>query len=77
MRFGGLKLHNNRLDTVVNALDFDTKKSPVLPQTWVEAKLGYPAALRYVVAHNDADVLALEELFGIMEPYARMQKKSI
>lgn len=56
------KLNSNRLATASEFLGCKNKKTPLSGDIWMKAKCGVKGALDYVVKHNVADVLVLEEV---------------
>ncbi len=65
-----LRLPNNRLDTIGDALGVATKKTPLSLNTWQKAMVGNKEALEYVRQHNKRDVDLLEEVhkkLGLIE----------
>jgi DNA polymerase III epsilon subunit-like protein len=62
-----LKLSNNRLDTIVRFFDLH-KKTPIDSQHWIRARAGCKASIDYIVKHNKADVVALEETYLKLRP---------
>jgi uncharacterized protein YprB with RNaseH-like and TPR domain len=63
-----LKLRNNRLASLIEFLNLNNKKTPILGQYWVDAQAGDRNALKYVEKHCIPDVLALEEGYLILRP---------
>ncbi len=58
-----LRLHNNRLGTVAEALGIKgVKKTPLSARRWEKAMLGDPDALAYIELHNKRDVQLLERV---------------
>jgi len=72
-----LKLHSNRLASVIEFLDLKTKKTPLKGPQWIDAMAGDKNARSYVEDHCAADVKALEEAYLIVRPlvvkHPRMQ----
>lgn len=63
-----LKLHSNRLASVIDFLELNNKKTPVKGPQWLDAMAQDRNALKYIVDHCKADVLALEEAYMILRP---------
>lgn len=63
-----LKLHSNRLASIVEFLALHNQKTPVKGRHWMEARYGDRDALKYIVDHCAADVLALEEAYILLRP---------
>ena len=61
MRFK-YKFARNTLAAGAEFLGCKHKKTPLSGDTWLKAKCGVKSAMDYVVKHNIADVLVLEEL---------------
>lgn len=64
------KLSSNRLAALIEALDIPYKKTPIERNMWVDAMCGSKKAMDYVVEHNVADVLALEQVYLKLRPWA-------
>lgn len=62
-----LKLHNNRLDSIAEALGIGVKKTPLKPMTWMLASVGHPKSLEYIALHNKRDVQILERVHQKMK----------
>ena len=73
---GKLRLHRSSLDAACEALHIKGK-TPISPQVWRDAALGYPDALKKVLRHNRGDVRILEKLFEKLLPFARSTRRSI
>jgi uncharacterized protein YprB with RNaseH-like and TPR domain len=65
-----LRLHSTRLAAVAEFLGI-RGKTPVAPKVWVAAGFGDRKALRYIHAHNRADVRVLEKVYEVLKPFAR------
>lgn len=62
-----LKLSNNRLDTVAEALNLSgdgAEKTRITPHHWLRASVGEKKALQYVEEHNRIDVILLEQIMN-------------
>lgn len=64
-----LRLHSNRLDTVGRALGLTQEKTPLLPQTWIQASHGSKEDLNYIMQHCEKDVLVLQEAFVTLKQF--------
>ena len=71
-----LSLHSNRLAVATETLDIEGK-TPLPPEVWGEARLGYPKAMDLIREHNEEDVIILEELFEEMYPYINITRNGI
>jgi uncharacterized protein YprB with RNaseH-like and TPR domain len=72
-----LCLHSKRLDAVAHALGSKHQKTPLDISVWQKAQYGDKKALGYVLEHNIADVQVLEEVFDMLRPHIKMERKSI
>lgn len=64
--------HVGRLEDVCETLGIiDDKyvKTPIKPSIWLDALQGDKKALEYILDHNKKDVLLLEKLHMVLEPY--------
>ena len=59
-----LKFHNNRLDTILQALGCPIKKTAVMGEKWVDAMSGDSKGLDYIVDHCNKDVRVLEWVYN-------------
>lgn len=57
-----LRLHSNRLETLVETFGIRNKKTPLDGNLWIKAAVGVKGALDVVVKHCVKDVFALEEV---------------
>jgi uncharacterized protein YprB with RNaseH-like and TPR domain len=73
---GKLQLHSNRLAVATEFLGIEGK-TRLPPETWGQARLGYPEALEYVVDHCNEDVIILEDLYNEVKKYKKMTRKSV
>jgi DNA polymerase III epsilon subunit-like protein len=71
------KLHSNRLDTIAEYFGCPYQKTELKGDVWTLAKKGSSKALRYILDHNQKDVLILEWVHKKLEPYANLSKRSI
>jgi uncharacterized protein YprB with RNaseH-like and TPR domain len=73
-----LKLHNNRLDSIAEAVGVKgVKKTPLSGKTWVLASVGNKKKLEYVLEHNRHDVIMLERIHKKLKPIERPIYRSI
>lgn len=64
-----LRLHSNRLSSLIAYFDIQDKKTPIEFKYWLRAALDSDVhALNYIVKHCEADVKALETVFKILSP---------
>lgn len=57
-----LKMHSNRLETLVETFQIRSKKTPLDGNLWIKAAVGVKPAMDKVVEHCVKDVYALEEV---------------
>lgn len=57
-----LKLHSNRLASLIDHLDTKVHKTGLNLRQWLMASMGHKPSLASVIYHNRCDVLALEEV---------------
>ena len=62
-------LHSSRLESVMDFLKLDSRKSKVDPEIWVHAKELEPDAMAYVVRHCVNDTKALREAWEYLRPF--------
>lgn len=75
-----LKLSNNRLATIADALGLEDRvaaKTPISGRTWCLARAGNKKALKYIKGHNKADVILLERVADRLEPLVKQVYRSI
>jgi uncharacterized protein YprB with RNaseH-like and TPR domain len=72
-----LRLHSNRLDSVIQYLATKTQKTPLLGSLWIRAMAGDKKALDKVVEHNIHDVDALEEVSNRLSKFVKLQYRLI
>lgn len=70
-----LRTNNRRLDTVVNFLEVEEKKTAIDPKYWRWAMLGDSRAMDEVVKHCVQDVLALECVHQRLAPYIKTVRR--
>lgn len=71
------RLNRNRLDTACRALLGGTTKTYLSGYKWIRALQGNKDALLYIEDHNRKDVEELERLYLVVDPFARVNNKSI
>jgi len=64
-------LHSNRLASVQSFLELPDAKTPLTGRHWMQARVGDPKGLRYVVKHCKQDVLVLEQAYERLLPYIK------
>ncbi len=64
-----LRLHSNRLESLLEHLGTKVRKTPLRPEDWRRAAAGEKAAMDRIVKHNIPDVLSLEEAFLRLIPF--------
>lgn len=72
-----MRLHNNRMQSACELLEIPSKEHRLLGGIWNRALTGDKSALRFILKHNEEDVLSLEELWERLLPFARVTKTSI
>ena len=66
-----MRTNNRRLDTIVNFLGLEERKTPIEPEYWRWAMLGDQKAMSRVVTHCIQDVLTLEEVHQRLAPFVK------
>lgn len=61
-----LKLHSNRLASLIDYLDTKVHKTGLNLRQWLMAGMGHQPSLNGVIKHNIYDVEALEEVFLVL-----------
>jgi uncharacterized protein YprB with RNaseH-like and TPR domain len=72
-----LSLHSYKLEVVCRELDIPAKGHPLDGKTWVRAMAGDKGALEYILLHNREDVVCMEPLYNMMEPFMRRTRVTI
>ena len=72
-----LRLHRNRLETACQMFDINAKEHRLEPEIWCKALAGHKPSLEYIWEHNKEDVVSLEQLWDLLEPYTLKNKRSI
>ena len=72
-----LSMHSYRLGTVCGEFGIPAKMHPLTGQVWIKANAGNPKALKFILEHNDEDVICLEPVYKMLEPFARRNKVSM
>lgn len=68
-----LRLHSNRLESLLEHLGTSERKTPLEPELWRRAAAGDRAAMDKIVEHNIKDVTSLEEAFFRLLPFLDIQ----
>jgi len=71
-----LRMTRKSLDAVTDLLGIPGK-TPVPRETWRKAQYGHKESLQYVLDHNIADVVILEELHNKLLPFRKWIRSSI
>jgi len=71
-----LKLSRNSLERVYQLLNIDGKTHLDI-KIWQKARIGEEKALKYVLKHNEGDVIGLEKVHEKLEPFRKWTKRSI
>ncbi|MDR7534530.1 MAG: ribonuclease H-like domain-containing protein [Armatimonadota bacterium] len=71
-----LKLHSNRLAVAAEHLGIKGK-TPVTASTWAAANMGEKWAFEEILKHNIGDVVVLEKVYKVLEPFMRPTRTSI
>lgn len=58
-----LKLNSNRLETIDRAFNGESIKTHIQPKYWIAGARGDKRALKYILEHNEKDVIALEGIW--------------
>jgi len=72
-----LRLHSNRLESLLEHLGTQERKTPLEPDLWRRAAAGDTAAMDKIVEHNIKDVESLEEAFFRLLPFLDIQFRLI
>jgi uncharacterized protein YprB with RNaseH-like and TPR domain len=67
-----LTLHSARLDAVAKTFRLPVQKTPLDPETWLDAAMSDTDAMEYIVQHCEADVLVLREVYRILKPLIKI-----
>lgn len=70
-----LRTNNRRLDTVVNFLDLEERKTAIDPKFWRWAMMGDTEAMDYVVKHCIQDVKTLELVYEKLKKFSKSVRK--
>ncbi len=71
-----MRLRSKSLRVATQTLGIEGK-TDLPPAIWMDARLGYPDAVQYVLEHCRADVIILEQLFNAIEPFVKITRKSL
>lgn len=71
------KLRRNTLDSGLRAFIGSSDKTHIDAETWDKAQFGDPESIKYVVDHNEIDVIETEKLWLKISPYVRITNTSI
>jgi uncharacterized protein YprB with RNaseH-like and TPR domain len=71
------KLHSNRLESACTFFNIPSKGHRLEPNIWIKALSGDKKSLDYILTHNKEDVIALEELYKLINKHAVPTAKSI
>lgn len=71
-----MKLGRNTLEQATTALGIEGKNH-VLGEEWKRGRVGDKKALKYVLEHNDLDVIILEKLYQKLLPHNKFTRKSL
>lgn len=72
------KLSSNRLENWCKFLGIPEKnQTPLDPDVWIQASFGDRKAFKHILQHNIEDVIALEKVHVVLEPYYRGVRKSV
>ena len=72
-----LRLHSNRLDSLLEHLGTRERKTPLEPELWRRSAAGDTQAMDKIVEHNIMDVVSLEEAFFRLLPFLDIQFRLI
>jgi len=72
-----LKMHSNRLGVVAPFFHIAAKAHPLNPEIWFRCMRGDKKALKFVLLHNEEDVVSLEKLWIKLNKYHKLTKTSI
>lgn len=68
-----MRLHSNSLESLLEHLKAENRKTKLEPDLWRRAAAGDKKALDEIVTHNIQDVVALEEAFLRLLPFIDIQ----
>ena len=68
--------HKNSLALVCNELGIPAKGTKCPAYYWIKATQGNMAAIKTIYEHNKDDVICLEPLYELLEPYSRRMRTS-
>jgi len=71
-----LRIHRNKLEDACRLLGIKGK-THLDGVIWTKALTGDEKALKYVLDHNKKDVIILEKLYHVLEPYVKEVRRSI
>ena len=72
-----LKIHSNRLDTVVRVCEGKSGKTHLDGNIWIPAVMGDAEAILYILEHNKIDVIELEKAWEKLRIYQGVRNTSI
>jgi uncharacterized protein YprB with RNaseH-like and TPR domain len=72
-----LSLHSYRLEVVCNEFAIPAKGHKLTGQIWVKSNSGNKLALDHILSHNIEDVVCLEPVYKMLEPFTGRQRPSI
>ena len=74
---GKFKLSSNRLENACKVILGKSEKTRIEPKYWHGALRGDAKSLKYILQHNQYDVLDLEKLYNKIESFGRPSNTSI
>lgn len=72
-----LNLHRKRLQVVCDFLGIPSKGHPMIPNIWTSAMTGNKKSLKYILEHNEEDVVSLEEVYHRLIDYTANRSNSV
>ncbi len=72
-----LKMSRNSLDNVTRKFNVDTRKTYFDSFVWLRAHTGHQPSLNKIMKHNIPDVVALEEVYDLIESHMTKARRSL
>lgn len=72
-----LNLHSRRLGILCSFFGIEAKEHPLTPSIWVSALSGDEKALKFILTHNQEDVISTEKLWHRIRDYSALNDTSI
>lgn len=72
-----MRLHSNRLDSLIDFLGTGTHKTGLIAEWWLRAMAGDTTALEKIVDHNIKDVKATEEVMSYLGRFVKLNYRLV